>query len=165
MPKEMRHDMEDRFERLVYGKNFDWPPDGFKAQAQADLVEELRRKGYRLKCYDDPRPEEKIAPRDDYFCWFVVRSAYDNVPAKAVTLTFAKGRLANVKVEFPDSSFRKLDDYLSRRLERYPHSDGVSRDIFGKPITVWQVSNALVMTSAEPTEDQPLTVLWSSDGQ
>jgi hypothetical protein len=69
-------------------------------------------------------------------------------------------------MEFPESSFSKLQSYLSRRMTRYPvlDSNGYT-DNFGKPLIVWQVESGFMTTSAESTEGQPITLLWSSNSQ
>jgi hypothetical protein len=162
---DIRHEIEDGFERRT-AKNFYLPLDMFSAREQSDLIGELQRRHYKMRCYGSLRPEEKFGKSDDYQCWFIVKAAYDNIPAKKVVLSFDDARLAFVKMEFPESSFSKLQSYLSRRMTRYPvlDSNGYT-DNFGKPLIVWQVESGFMTTSAESTEGQPITLLWSSNSQ
>lgn len=97
-------------------------------------------------------------------CWFVVPNAFENIPARMVTVWFEKGKLSNVIIRLPDSSFQKLSSYLNRRLAQYQRIEkfaGPQTDIYGKPLAVWAVKNGFVTTSAQPTEGKPITVLWS----
>ncbi|HSD36840.1 MAG TPA: hypothetical protein VLC92_04995 [Rhodocyclaceae bacterium] len=163
-PKGVRHEIEDWIARWT-APDFDWPPDDITARDQAGLVAEMGRRGYKLTCYSGLQPEEKIGPNDDYLCWAIIKSAYDNVPARMVSFSFTNKKLSSVKLEFPESSFEALQSYLSRRLQQYPGGPSSRhKDIFGKPIFVWDVKDAQIMTS-EPTSGKPITLLWSADEQ
>jgi len=160
-PKETRHEIEDWIARL-HAMNFDLPPDDFYAQGQTELVGELQRRGYELTCFGSLQVEEKIDKSDDYLCWFVIKSAFDDIPARTVTLFFSKEKLSNAKLEFPASSFERLSSYLTSRLQAYPKSSSPRDvDIFGKPLKVWQTKSGVVITSEEPTKNKPITLLWS----
>lgn len=164
-PKEVRYEIQDWFTRLT-AKNFDWPPDEFSAREQNDLIGELNRRGYKLNCYPGGLPEDKVG-NSDYVCWFVIKSAYDNIPARMVMLFFENKKLSNVKIEFPESSFPLVQSYLLRRLEydtRLDTARGLKKfkDIYGQKTMVWLTKNGTVTTSSEPTSRQPITVLWTS---
>lgn len=150
----------------IVAPNFDLPPDAISQTDQASLIGEYQRRGYDLNCYGDLRPEEKISKIDDYECWTLVESAYDNIPAKMVVFFFSKGELNHVRIEFPESSFDNLQDYLKRRLANYPRLDKKRRnnfgtDIYGKPLMVWKVKEGVVITSASATLGRPVILLWS----
>lgn len=164
-PKDVRYEIQDWFARLT-AKNFDWPPDTFSAREQNDLIGELNRRGYKLNCYPATLPEDKVG-NTDHVCWFVIKSAYDNIPARMVALFFENKKLASVKIEFPDSSFPLIQSYLLRRLEYDTRLDTVrgmkkSKDIYGQKTMVWLTQSGTVTISAEPTPHQPVTVLWTS---
>ncbi|MBK7664228.1 MAG: hypothetical protein IPJ21_11910 [Sterolibacteriaceae bacterium] len=165
LPDRYRNDFTDWLGRLT-APNFDWPPDAMARSAQAPLISEYQRRGYRLKCYGSLRTEYKIGKNDDYLCWSLIKSAYDNIPARMVTFFFAKEELTFVRLEFPESSFDRLQDYLRRRLADKPRIDQIpgqriGTDVFGKPLMVWLAPDGLVTTSAESTPEQPITLLWS----
>ena len=164
-PDRYRYEISDWFGR-INAPNFDLPPDAIVQTDQASLIGEYQRRGYDLKCYGNLRPEEKISKTDDYECWTLVKSAYDDIQAKMVVFFFSKGELSHVRIEFPESSFGKLENYLNRRLANYPRLDQMpgssfGADIYGKPLMVWGVKEGVVVTSASVTPGQPITLLWS----
>ena len=166
MPRDMKHEMQDTVMR-VFAPQLDLPPDAAKPENQTSWIAEYRNRGYKLKCYDGLGPEEKIDKSNDYLCWGLIKSAYDNVPARSVAFYFSRQELRHVKVEFPDSSFAALQDYLGRRLARYPRLDedpqhSFSPDIYGRPVMVWATPGGLVVTSKRATDGKPITLLWSS---
>lgn len=162
----MRNEIGDSFRR-PFAPHYDLPPDSLKAAKQDNVIGEYTRRGYKLNCYGNLRAEERIAKDDDYSCWALVKAAYDNIPAKMVIFLFHKGELQHVKIEFPESSFRALQGYLSRRLALAIRLDGkqstrFGTDIYGKSLMTWITDGGLVVTSSEPTRDQPITLLWIS---
>ena len=165
LPESNKYEISDWFGRFN-APNFDLPPDAIVETDQASLIGEYRRRGYKLKCYGNLRPEEKISKADDYECWALVKSAYDNIPAKMVTFFFSNEKLSHVRLEFPSSSFEKLLNYLNLRLANYPRLDQIpgrrfGTDIYGKSLMVWGVKQGVVVTSESVTPGQPITLLWS----
>ena len=166
LPREKQFDIRDAIKH-PFAPHLDLPPDGPAATDQDTWIGEYQRRGYALKCHSRPLPEERIEESNDYVCWGLISKAYDNIPARSVIFFFSRKELRHVKVEFPESSFTALKDYLSRRLAKYPRLDLDTRhqfgtDIYGKPLMVWATANGLVTTSSAATGGQPITVLWSS---
>ncbi|WP_255991003.1 hypothetical protein [Chitinolyticbacter albus] len=161
LPKDSKYEVQDWFTRLT-AKNFHLPPDDFRPQDQDEIINEYKRRGFEMKCYGGLRPEEITVPGEDFQCWFIIKSAFNNIPAKMVRLNFGKKTLSSVNITFPDSSFEELEKYLERRMKRYlKREDDISVDIFGKPIVSWDAKHGTVTTSAEPTENQDITLFWS----
>lgn len=164
IPDSYKYEISDRFGRFT-APNFTLPLDSITLREQASLIGEFKRRGYELKCYGNLRPEEQITAADDFECWALIKSAYDNIPAKTVTFYFAREKLSHVRLEFPELSFGKLKSYLDRRLANYQRldrvpGDHIGTDIFGKPLMAWKVKGGVVVTS-EPTPEQPTILLWS----
>lgn len=167
MPGNMQYELKDALKR-PFTPNFDFPPNEMKSARQDEWIAEYRRRGYELTCYGNLRPEEQLSKDDDFNCWGIIKSAYDNIPARMIVFWFHKGELQHIKIEFPESSFTPLQDYLGR------HFSGVTRldqsasaafgtDIYGKPLMVWRTKHGVVVASNTPTPGQPLTLLWISN--
>lgn len=167
LPRETQFDIRDAVKRIA-SPHLDLPPDGpGSSENQTSWIAQYTSRGYKLRCYGGLAPEEKIDPSTDYMCWGIIKSAYDNVPARTVSFYFTKQELRHVKVEFPGSAFDALQDYLGRRLERFERLDRDPKrkfgsDIYGKPLMVWNTTDGLVMTSGQATRNQTLMLLWSS---
>ena len=147
--------------------NFILPLDTIEQTDQNSLIDEYKRRGYNIKCCGCLRPENKILKTDDYVCWGIIKSAYDNIPAKEIAFIFSKGQLQFVRIEFPELSFEKLKDYLNRRLANYQRLDQIpgmksEKDFFGKPFITWIVRKGYITTSASPTPSRPVFLLWTN---
>ena len=166
LPSNMQYAVQDAIKR-PFSPNFDLPPGLMKSAQQDQWIAEYKNRGYNLHCYANLRPEEKISADDDYNCWAIVKSAFDNVPAQMVVFWFHKGELQHIKIEFPDSSFKPLQAFLARHFEGVNRLDQQSNrsfgnDIYGKPLMVWPTQHGIVVTSKESTAEQSLTLLWTS---
>jgi hypothetical protein len=166
LPKQYRYEVDDWYHGLMAPKFID-SPDHFSPRDQADLIREYENRQYKLKCYGNLRTEEKIAKTDDYSCNAFISSAFDNVPAKQVTFFFSRNKLSHVRMEFPEKSYVKLNDYLNRKLADFPRLDQkpgfkFGTDNFGKPLMVWAVREGLITTSAQSTAGQTQLLLWSA---
>jgi hypothetical protein len=143
------------------------PPDNFSARDQHEVIRTLQTRGFKLTCLGNLLPEEKMNKHNDYLCYTFINSAYDNIPAKIVTVFFTKNKLSDVRLEFPESSFGQLHGYLGRKLVSYPRLDqmpnhNIRQDNFGKPVYVWAVKQGIVGTSGESTPKQIVVLWWSS---
>jgi len=166
LPNQYKYEVNDWFSSLG-APSFIESPDYFSARNQSDIIREYQNRNYQLKCYGNLRHEEKISKQDDYLCFAYISSAYDNIPAKLVTFFFSKNKLSHVRLEVPDSSFSKLQNYLARKLANYPRLDllpnhNFGTDNFGNPLMVWAVKEGLITTSTISTAGQNEVLLWSS---
>jgi len=166
LPAHVQDELQDAVKR-PFAPNFVLPPNQMKSARQDDWIAEYRNRGYDLHCYGNLRPEEQASKDDDYNCWGIIKSAYDNIPARMVVFWFRKGELQHIKIDFPESSFASLQDFLGRhfegitRLDQSP-SSRFGKDVYGKPLMVWATKHGIVVTSNAPTSGQPLTLLWTS---
>ena len=166
LPRETTYEISDSVMRLL-APHWDLPPDATATTEQSAWIAEYKARGHKLKCYGGLGPEEIVDKSNDYACWGLIKTAYDNIPARTVGFYFTKNELRHVKVEFPDSSFVGLQDYLARRLARYPRLDEDPQfkfgpDIYGRPVMVWATPEGIVVTSRSATTGKPITLLWSS---
>lgn len=166
IPKNMRYEIEDSFERIT-APDFNVPFNKISARNQTDIVSEFTNQGYNLKCYGNLQVEEKIGEYNDYVCWAVIKSLYSKIPAKRITLYFYQKKLAHVRLEFPESSFEKLHDNLSRQLNDKTRLDALpifnfKKDKFGNKLKVWKVRGGIVTTSSSKTPNQYNIVLWTA---
>lgn len=166
LPSNAQYALQDAIKR-PFAPNFDLPPNQMKSARQDDWITEYRNRGYDLHCYGNLQPEEQASKDDDYNCWGIIKSAYDNIPARMIVFWFHKGELQHIKIELPESSFAQLQDFLGRhfdgvkRLDQSPDSQfGV--DVYGKRLMVWPTKHGIVVASNAPTSGQPLTLLWTS---
>lgn len=166
LPANVQYALQDAVKR-PFAPNFDLPPNQMKSARQDDWIAEYRNRGYDLHCYGNLRPEEQASKDDDYNCWGIIKSAYDNIPARMIVFWFHKGELQHIKIELPESSFASLQDFLGRhfegvtRLDQSPNSR-FGKDVYGKPLMVWATKHGIVVASNAPTSGQPLTLLWTS---
>lgn len=166
IPANMQYTLQDAIKR-PFTPNFDFPLNQMKAVKQDDWIAEYKRRGYDLRCYGNLRPEEQVSKDDDYNCWGIIKSAYDNIPAQMLVFWFHKGELQHFKIEFPESSFVPLQDFLGRHFEGVARLDQTSRapigkDVYGKSLMVWPTQYGIVVASKESTPGQSLTLLWTS---
>jgi len=166
LPRDTRFEILNSVKR-PFSPNFDLPPKAMKRAHQIEWVAEYMRRGYELNCYGNLRPEERLSKDDDFICRAIIRSAYDNIPARSVFFWFRRNELQNIKLEFPEESFPLLQDYLKRyfvgvrRLDR-AGSAAFGTDIYGRPLMVWPTDNGMIVVSSAPTPGRPLTLLWIS---
>lgn len=161
-----RYEIYNSIIRLT-APNFILPLDTLERTDKVFIIDEYKRRGYKLKCYGNLRSEEKISKTDDYVCWGIIKSAYDNIPAKKLSFFFSKNELHHIRIEFPHSSFEKLKEYLERRLTHYQRLDQIpgmesQTDVFGKPLITWIVRQGYITTSNLPTPNQPIILLWTN---
>lgn len=166
LPRQYRHMIADWYSGLLAPGYID-SPDLLSARDQADLIREYKNRNYDLKCFSNLQHEEKISRSDDYLCYAYISTAFDKIPAKLITFFFSKNKLSHVRIEFPEKSFAKLQDYLSRKLANYPRLDKLpifnfGTDNFGRPLMVWGVKEGLISTSASSTPGQTQIILWSA---
>jgi len=162
-PSYYKYEISDWFGRL-FAPSFDTLLDDLKVRDQTEIISEYKNLGYKLKCYGNLRPNEKIGESDDYLCWALISSAFDGVPARLVTFFFSKNRLHHVRLEFPESSLARIQTHLSQspvNLDSLPKFDfGV--DDKGIPLKVWKVKRGLVTTSDSTSFKGHAIVLWTS---
>ena len=160
----IRYEISDWIARLS-APNFDHPPNTFYAANQSDTIREYRNRGYTLDCFGNLRPEEKLSKTDDYVCWAPIKSAYNNIPAKMLTFSFSEGKLNRVRLEFPDSSFDQVQEFLGkvlvseRRLDSLPQYQSRT-DIYGERLMMWEVKDGFITTSSKATAGRSFIILW-----
>lgn len=166
LPKTYRYEIQDWYARLGEPVLIE-SPDSFTKRPQADLIREYKNRGHKLTCYGNLQKEERIVAQNDYLCSAHINTAYDGIPARLVTFFFTKGELSDVRIEFPSSSFKKIQSYLSRllanrkRLDTLPQYDfGV--DNMGGKLMVWAVPNGLLITSDSQVPGDIVVLLWTS---
>lgn len=166
LPKQHRYAIDDVYYSFVAPK-FIESPDYFSPRDQDDLIREYKNRNYKLDCYGSLQKEERIGKEDDYLCNAYMSSAFDNIPARRVTFFFAGKKLSHVRMEFPEKSHAKLQDYLGRKLADFPRLDQkpgfkFGTDNFGKPLMVWAVREGLLTTATESTQGETQLLLWSA---
>lgn len=157
----MRYEIEDSFERIS-SPDFNVPLNNVSSRNKNDIISEFTNKGYNLKCYGDLRKEEKVGKYNDYVCWAVIKSLYNNIPARRITFYFYKNNLAHVRIEFPESSFDKLYEKLSLQLNDTHSAFNFKSDKYGQKLKVWKVKGGIVTTSRVKTPNQYNIVLWTA---
>lgn len=141
-------------------------PDQISAQSQAEIISHYTDQGYRLKCYGDLGPRERIR-NDDYLCLAPISSAFAEIPASQVVFFFKKEQLSHVRFQFPPSSFEPLKYYLAtglasaRRLQESRYGD-FGLDPSGNNLVVWKTPHGLVTATETNRAGDPVIVLWSA---
>lgn len=166
LPKTYRYEIEDWYAGLGEPA-FIESPDSFTNRPQDDLIREYKNRGHKLTCYGDLQKEERIVSQNDYLCSAHISKAYDGIPARLVTFFFTHGELSDVRIEFPSSSFEKLQSYLSRKLADRQRLDTLPQynfgtDNMGSKLMVWAVPNGLLITSDTAVPGDNTVLLWTS---
>lgn len=141
-------------------------PEQISEQSQSEVISRYTSQGYRLKCYGDLGPRERIR-NDDYLCLAPIRSAFADIPASQVVFFFKKGRLNHVRFLFPPSSFEPIRYYLTTGLEnarRLPESrfGDFGLDPSGNNLVVWKTPHGLLTATETNRAGDPVIVLWSA---
>lgn len=146
--------------------DFTETPDQISAQSQSEIISRYTELGYRLKCYGDLGPQERIR-NDDYLCLAPIRSAFADIPASQVIFFFKGERLSHVRFQFPPSSFEPLQRYLStgmqnaKRLRESKFGD-FGLDPSGNNLVAWGTPSGLLTTTESNHAGEPVIVLWSA---
>lgn len=141
-------------------------PEQISSQSQSEIINHYTSQGYRLKCYGDLGPRERIR-NDDYLCLAPISSAFAEIPASQVVFFFKKERLNHVRFLFPSSSFEPLRGYLStwqenaRRLPESRFGD-FGLDPSGNNLVVWKTQYGLLTATETNRAGEPVVVLWSA---
>lgn len=142
---------------------FTEPPYSFSPRSQEQIIAENQARGHKLICYGDLKGNERIRASNDYVCIAPISTAYDDIPARSVVFFFSKGKLEQVRMEFPAGSFPELQDYLSKELAGYQRIfNQHGTDPYGKPLNVWPLNHGELMVSAEDTPGETQIVLWTA---
>lgn len=166
LPKQYKYQVSDWYARIGAPPFID-APESFEAADQDELIRSMTARNFKLVCTGGLYAEEKISELDDYECHAFINSAYDNIPANIVSFFFAKKKLTHVRLEFPDTSFPKIHDFLNRKLVNYPRLDQmpnhkINPDNYGKPLMVWVLKDGLLAMSGEGTPNRNVVMLWSA---
>lgn len=166
LPAHMRHEIDDFFKR-PFVPHFILPINGFKPVAQQQFIDEMTARGFNLTCYGNLAATEKISPKDDHHCWTILKSAFDNIPARQAQFWFQNGILVHAKFEFPSEEFKRLHAYLNRLLdpEMAAHlrpDNNLGVDIFGHPIMSWYTPTGTITVNGVQVPNQNNALLWSS---
>lgn len=141
-------------------------PEQIASQSQSEIINHYTEQGYRLKCYGDLGPRERIR-NDDYLCLAPISSAFADIPASQVVFFFRKERLNHVRFLFPPSSFEPLREYLTTGLanaRRLPESrfGDFGLDPSGNNLVVWRTRHGLLTATETNRAGEPVIVLWSA---
>ncbi len=163
LPKNFKYEISDWIDRIK-APNFDLPPNRFPELSQSDIIREYNDRGYTLYCNGNLRPEEQVSKRDDYACWMPIKSAYNNIPARMVTFFFSGGKLSQVRLEFPESSFNQVQEYLQKKMIDQQRLDSLPQyrnrtDLYGEPLLMWQIEGGVVRTTSKATSGRSFIVL------
>jgi len=166
LPTSVQHEVSDSFGRLT-APNLNISLKQLSAKRKSDIINEYRRLGFELKCFERLKPVDKLSKYNDSLCWALINSAFDDIPARQVAFFFYKEKLVQVRIEFPSSSFLKVKSHLhkslddSSRLDTLPGQDfGVDKS--GNPLIVWKGKGGLIVTSGEEPQDRNLIILWTA---
>lgn len=166
LPIIYKHEMEDWYARLGEPA-FVEAPDSFTTRLQEDVIREYTKRGHKLTCYGNLQKEDRVSVENDYLCFAHINTAYDGIPARMVTFFFSKSELSDVRIEFPSSSYDKLQSYLSRklansqRLDLLPFFD-FGTDNMGGKLMVWRVPEGILVTSDSRVKGDITVLLWTN---
>ncbi|MET1078636.1 MAG: hypothetical protein ABWY06_11525 [Pseudomonas sp.] len=165
LPSRYTYGVEAWYARLGQPE-FNEPFESFTHQPIDEVSTALRAKGHAPKCYGNLTPEEKISKRHDFTCDIYTNSAYGGIPATHIMFIFQDGTLTHVRVEFPSSSFEKVQDYAFKHMQNYKRADtkeDLGSDGFGNKLMGWTLPKGSLVAGTEEVEGQPTYLLWSSN--
>lgn len=103
---------EDEAERLkapAWNYHFD---DFTSGTPQAAIQKHLSAEGFRMRCYGNLEPREKIEPEDTSVCWTITRSAY-GIPSRMLVFFFGDDGLHHMRQDFPKEEWERVRKWLA----------------------------------------------------
>lgn len=147
---------EDEAERLkapVWTYHFDDFTTGIK---QADIQKHLSAAGFRMRCYGNLEPREKIEPDDTSVCWTISRSAY-GIPSRMIVFFFGDDGLHHIRQDFPKEEWNAVRTWLQAQGDADAGEYG--RDQGGARINGRRGKTGLILGS-EPGFTGWTMVMW-----
>lgn len=105
---------EDEAERLrapVWNYHFD---DFTTGISQAEIKKYLSAEGFRMRCYGNLEPREKIEPEDTSVCWTISRTAY-GIPSRMIVFFFGDDGLHHIRQDFPKEEWDAVKQWLANQ--------------------------------------------------
>lgn len=146
-------DEAERRQAPVWAYDFD---DFTGGMPQTDIQKYLSAEGYRMRCYGNLGPNEKIGPDDTSVCWTIVQTAY-GIPARMMVFSFRDDRLQGIRQDFPREEWPAVREWLRKQGDADAGSFG--RDQFGVKVIGRRGKTGLIL-SADPGLGGWTMVLW-----
>lgn len=126
----------------------------------AEIRAKLGNEGFRPRCYDSLRREDKLNADDVAICWAYARRTF-GIESRMLAFFFGPNGLQSVRAEFPGAQWPQVRRWFNALSPASPvRKNGV--DAWGDPVFVRDIPGAMVITG-EPGRDAPVIVLWRAN--
>jgi hypothetical protein len=124
--------------------------------SMAAVQQHLSREGFRMRCYGNLRPDEKIDPKVTHACWTIANNAH-GIPSRAIFFAFGKDGLRYIRMDFPREQWPAVREWIQGQ-EGMP-AGTFGSDQSGNPVLGRRGATGLVWT-ADPGSTGWAMVLW-----
>lgn len=126
----------------------------------ADIRTKLGNEGFRPRCYENLRREDKLNADDVAICWAYARRIF-GIESRMLAFFFGPNGLQSVRAEFPAEEWPQVRRWFDALSPASPaRKNGF--DAWGDPVFVRDIPGAMVITG-EPGRDAPVIVLWRAN--
>lgn len=122
------------------------------------LQKQLVKEGFRMRCYGNLQPEERLEPDDLEVCWTIANST-DGIPSRMITFWFGKEGLRQIRMDFAKADWPSVQKWFEAQGSVLFGNFG--REQGGQQIVGRRGKTGLLLTSA-PGPMNWVMVLWQS---
>lgn len=151
----LAQDEQERLSAPVWTYHF----EDFAGGIPRELVQKhLGQEGFRMRCYGNLRPEERLEPDDREVCWTIANST-DGIPSRMITFWFGDDGLRQIRMDFGKADWTEVQAWFERQGS--PLLGHFGREQGGQLIVGRRGKTGLILTSA-PGPLNWVMVLWQS---
>lgn len=114
---------------------------------RSDVEKTLGAAGFRVRCYGNLQPQERMNPADTEICWTIASSAF-GIPSRKIFFAFGSAGLHAIRIDFPREEWPAVERWYEAQGVVVPGDFG--RDNTGAKVLSRRGKSGLVMT-ASPT--------------
>ncbi len=122
------------------------------------LQKQLGKEGFRMRCYGNLKPEERLEPDDQEVCWTIANNTA-GIPSRMITFWFGQEGLRQMRMDFGKAEWPEVQKWFEAQGSVLTGSFG--REQGGQQIIGRRGRTGLILTSA-PGPMNWVMVLWQS---
>lgn len=126
--------------------------------AMAEIQKEMGAAGFKLRCFGNLGPNEKIQDDDTHVCW-TIPSTINGIPSRVLAFFFGADGLRYVRFEFASQQWPALRQWFAGLPGE--NAGTLGRDTGGGAILLRVIDSGLVQTAA-PDYTPTVIVLWTA---
>lgn len=111
---------------------------------RAALQKQLSAEGFRMKCYSNLAPQERIMPDDIEICWTIANNTA-GIPSRMIAFFFGKDGLNHIRADFAKEDWPRVRDWIETQGDMGAGTFG--RDQGGGRIIGRRGKTGIILTS------------------